>query len=327
MKPQASTAPKLLRPGGLRDFARLAAEATAVGVFASLVLLVAALFIATAEAASPDAPPTGTLLFKGGDATIPAPLLATDVRIDVAGIVARTRVTQRFVNPGDDWREGVYVFPLPEKAAVDHLRDAHRRAPHRGPDPRARAGAARVRAGEAGREEGGARRAGAAEHVHDERRADRAERGDRRADRVPADAALRRRRVLDPLPDGDHAALHPRHADRHGAVRHRLGAGHRSRARRIASHAAVVHPGARQGAPGHAHRQPGRRLPAREAREPLSRGEDRRDRRRPLHGDARRPGAGRPRLRAAVDARRRAAHPAPRCSPSRRTARPTRWSC
>ena len=47
---------------------------TAVGVFASLVLLIAALFIATAEAASPDAPPTGTLLFKGGDASIPAPL-------------------------------------------------------------------------------------------------------------------------------------------------------------------------------------------------------------------------------------------------------------
>jgi Ca-activated chloride channel homolog len=121
MMPQASTAPKLLRAGGLREFLRLAAEATAVGVFASLVLLIAALFIATAEAASPDTPATGTLLFKGGDTTIPAPLLATDVRIEIAGIVARTRVTQRFVNPGEDWREGVYVFPLPETAAVDHL--------------------------------------------------------------------------------------------------------------------------------------------------------------------------------------------------------------
>jgi Ca-activated chloride channel homolog len=121
MMPQASTAPKLLRSGGLREFARLAAEATAVGLFASLVLLVAALFIATAEAASPELPSTGALLFKGDDASIPAPLLATDVSIDVAGVVARTRVTQRFANPGDDWREGVYVFPLPESAAVDHL--------------------------------------------------------------------------------------------------------------------------------------------------------------------------------------------------------------
>ena len=121
MMPQASAAPKLLRPGGLRDFARLAAEATAVGLFASIVLLFAALFIATAEAASPDTTPPGALLFKGGDATIPAPLLATDVHIDIAGIVARTRVTQRFINPGEDWREGVYVFPLPESAAVDRL--------------------------------------------------------------------------------------------------------------------------------------------------------------------------------------------------------------
>ena len=121
MMPQASTAPKLLRPGGLREFVRLAAEATAVGLFASLVLLVAALFIATAEAASPESPTTGTLLFKGDDPTIAAPLLATDVHVDIAGIVARTRVTQRFVNPGPDWREGVYVFPLPESAAVDHL--------------------------------------------------------------------------------------------------------------------------------------------------------------------------------------------------------------
>ena len=39
----------------------------------------------------------------------------------MAGVVARTRVTQRFMNPGTDWREGIYVFPLPETAAVDHL--------------------------------------------------------------------------------------------------------------------------------------------------------------------------------------------------------------
>ena len=121
MNVRTSTAPKLLRPGGLREFVRLAAEATAVGIFASLALLVAALFIATAEAATPDAPSTGTLLLRAGDSSIPAPLVATDVRISVSGIVARTHVSQRFMNPGDDWREGVYVFPLPESSAVDHL--------------------------------------------------------------------------------------------------------------------------------------------------------------------------------------------------------------
>lgn len=53
---------------------------------------------------------------------IPATGVDTDVHIEINGLVARTRVTQRFVNPTDDWVEGVYVFPLPEDAAVDRLR-------------------------------------------------------------------------------------------------------------------------------------------------------------------------------------------------------------
>ncbi|MBX3505037.1 MAG: marine proteobacterial sortase target protein [Parvibaculum sp.] len=53
---------------------------------------------------------------------VPAPLLATDVKIDVTGPIARTRVTQHFVNPGDGWVEGKYVFPLPENSAVDTLK-------------------------------------------------------------------------------------------------------------------------------------------------------------------------------------------------------------
>ena len=53
---------------------------------------------------------------------VPAPLLATDVQIDVTGPLARARVTQHFINPGDGWVEGKYVFPLPENAAVDTLK-------------------------------------------------------------------------------------------------------------------------------------------------------------------------------------------------------------
>lgn len=65
----------------------------------------------------------GSLLFRGGDAAalLLAPTVATDVDITVGGLVARARVTQRFRNPSDDWVEGIYVFPLPENAAVDHL--------------------------------------------------------------------------------------------------------------------------------------------------------------------------------------------------------------
>jgi Ca-activated chloride channel family protein len=64
------------------------------------------------------------LLFRTGQAGrfIPAPTLKTDVRIAVTGVIARAIVKQEFTNPGKDWAEGIYVFPLPETAAVDHLR-------------------------------------------------------------------------------------------------------------------------------------------------------------------------------------------------------------
>ena len=69
----------------------------------------------------------GSLLFKTHERGryLPAPLLKTDVNISITGIIARTTLTQEFVNPSrvkDDWAEGIYVFPLPDSAAVDHLR-------------------------------------------------------------------------------------------------------------------------------------------------------------------------------------------------------------
>ena len=66
----------------------------------------------------------GELLFRGDDAGdfFAAPLLKTEVVMSVSGMVNRATVRQRFVNPEDRWVEGVYVFPLPETAAVDHLR-------------------------------------------------------------------------------------------------------------------------------------------------------------------------------------------------------------
>lgn len=52
----------------------------------------------------------------------PAPLVATEVEIDVSGIVARTMVKQYFVNPTKEWLEGRYVFPLPENSAVNKMK-------------------------------------------------------------------------------------------------------------------------------------------------------------------------------------------------------------
>jgi Ca-activated chloride channel family protein len=56
-----------------------------------------------------------------GEPWAQAPTLSTDVTFRVAGVIARATVKQRFRNTTTDWVEGVYVFPMPEKAAVDHL--------------------------------------------------------------------------------------------------------------------------------------------------------------------------------------------------------------
>jgi len=67
---------------------------------------------------------SGSVLLKTESAGLfkPATVLNTDVHMRVNGMVVRTKVVQRFKNPGSSWVEGVYVFPLPEKAAVDHMR-------------------------------------------------------------------------------------------------------------------------------------------------------------------------------------------------------------
>jgi Ca-activated chloride channel family protein len=53
---------------------------------------------------------------------LPVPVQATEVEITVRGLVAETVVRQRFSNPGDEWLEGMYVFPLPQRAAVYAMR-------------------------------------------------------------------------------------------------------------------------------------------------------------------------------------------------------------
>jgi Ca-activated chloride channel homolog len=55
------------------------------------------------------------------------PLRHTDVKADIVGVVAHVEVLQTFGNPFDRPIEAVYVFPLPDQAAVDameiHLED------------------------------------------------------------------------------------------------------------------------------------------------------------------------------------------------------------
>lgn len=53
---------------------------------------------------------------------IPSHLGATDVQVSIAGPIARTKMTQTFENHSSEVRSGIYVFPLPEDAAVDSLK-------------------------------------------------------------------------------------------------------------------------------------------------------------------------------------------------------------
>jgi Ca-activated chloride channel family protein len=64
----------------------------------------------------------GSLLFKQGSQYSKAAQLNLDVAMSITGMINRVIVTQSFSNTTDNWQEGIYVFPLPENAAVDHMR-------------------------------------------------------------------------------------------------------------------------------------------------------------------------------------------------------------
>ena len=62
------------------------------------------------------------MLFQSADGCYAAAApLQTDLRISVAGVVARVRVAQRFRNSGTSYAEAVYALPLADDAAVDRL--------------------------------------------------------------------------------------------------------------------------------------------------------------------------------------------------------------
>lgn len=79
-------------------------------------------FLGSVEAA-PNKVTQGTLqaLDSTGQARGVCPLKHTDVQAAVTGSLARVTVTQEFHNPYSDKIEAVYVFPLPQNAAVDDM--------------------------------------------------------------------------------------------------------------------------------------------------------------------------------------------------------------
>jgi Ca-activated chloride channel family protein len=117
--------------GAAADFLPLIIKAVVAGVGAATTaaIVVVALVAATEAAAAPvtlNEARTGTLMLRTAEPGrfVEAPRVETEVAIRVTGVIARTRLTQVFHNPGAEPAEGVYVFPLPEKAAVDRLQMA-----------------------------------------------------------------------------------------------------------------------------------------------------------------------------------------------------------
>jgi Ca-activated chloride channel family protein len=96
-----------------------------IGWAATWLVVIYLLLVSTASRAdslTPSQMQAGSLLMRMEQGYVTATLLNTDVNIRVNGLVARVSVMQEFRNEGTEWVEGVYVFPLPDKAAVDHMR-------------------------------------------------------------------------------------------------------------------------------------------------------------------------------------------------------------
>lgn len=77
-----------------------------------------------------DTPGTGAMVASfaddidpetGAARTVPLPLKHTDVTASVDGYISAVNVRQKFENPFDEKIEAVYLFPLPEKAAVSEF--------------------------------------------------------------------------------------------------------------------------------------------------------------------------------------------------------------
>jgi len=89
-------------------------------VLALLVVLQA--WPADAQELNPQQVQAGSLLWRMGEGYATATTINTGVEMTINGLVARVSVRQEFRNEGSAWTEGIYVFPLPDKAAVDRMR-------------------------------------------------------------------------------------------------------------------------------------------------------------------------------------------------------------
>ena len=87
-----------------------------------LAMVEPGLALAESDEISPQQMQSGSLLLRMRSGYAVATRMNTEVDMQVSGLVARVAVRQEFLNDGQEWVEGVYVFPLPDSAAIDRLR-------------------------------------------------------------------------------------------------------------------------------------------------------------------------------------------------------------
>ena len=87
-------------------------------LFLTLALLT---FATTAPAQTGETSGSLAALDAEGRAKGLCPLKHTDVKADISGFISRVVVTQHFENPFKEKIEAVYLFPLPQNAAVDDM--------------------------------------------------------------------------------------------------------------------------------------------------------------------------------------------------------------
>ncbi len=112
----------LARSGGPNSQIKTIIDA-GVALLIAVSFLLAGFFSPAKAGVGPNEMTSGSLLLKTkkGD-YVEAPRLGSDYNVTISGPTGRTVLTQRFSNPSEGWVEGVYVFPLPEGAAVDTLK-------------------------------------------------------------------------------------------------------------------------------------------------------------------------------------------------------------
>lgn len=88
----------------------------------AFTLLLLSIFFSIKAGAQEDAPHAGILRTQTPlGAEISTLLLKTHADVEINGMVATVRYTQLFKNDTDNWLDGKYTFPLPEKAAIKKM--------------------------------------------------------------------------------------------------------------------------------------------------------------------------------------------------------------